>query len=99
MDLAQFKQTLSQSRPPEGMPPLLQALWWDGRGDWERAHLVAQDEQGIDAAWVHAYLHRKEGDEWFAGYWYRQAGKTQCAAPLELEWIEIVTALLLANSS
>src|ERR1700733_15799160 len=53
----------------------LLALWWDAKGDWERAHGIAQDVAGADGAWVHAYLHRKEGDAGNAGYWYRQAGR------------------------
>lgn len=90
----EFQQTLSQSQPPVGIPPLLQALWWDGRGDWSRSHAIAQDENGPDAAWVHAYLHRKEGEDWNARYWYGQARRQPCDDPLEEEWREIVTALL-----
>jgi hypothetical protein len=99
MTFFEFQQTLSHSWPPEGMPPLLQALWWEGSGEWERAHAIAQDEQGPNAAWVHAYLHRKEGDDWNAGFWYRLAGKAPCSALLNQEWQEIVTALLQAGVS
>jgi hypothetical protein len=94
MTLEEFQQTLGQKGPPVGMPPLLQALWWEGRGEWARSHEIAQDENGADAAWVHAYLHRKEGDAENAGYWYRQAGRTVSKAQLEHEWREMVTELL-----
>lgn len=94
MTMNEYKQSLHQPQPPAAMAPLLQALWWDGRGDWARSHTIAQDERGADAAWVHAYLHRKEGDDGNAGFWYRQAGRAPCDAPLEQEWIEIVSELL-----
>jgi hypothetical protein len=81
------------SRPPD-LPPLLLALWHDARGDWEAAHRVAQDVPGRDGAWVHAYLHRKEGDEGNAGYWYRQAGRSHAQVTLDQEWEEIAAALL-----
>ena len=79
--LAEFKATLSSTTPP-AVPPLLVALWHDARGDWEQAHRVAQDDRRPDGAWVHAYLHRKEGDPGNAAYWYRQggsAGGDRCA--------------------
>jgi hypothetical protein len=72
----------------------LLALWWDGRGDWDRAHQVAQDVDGRDGAWVHAYLHRKEGDPGNAAYWYRQAGRPVERGELNSEWETIVTELL-----
>lgn len=67
----------------------LEALAADERGDWEKAHALVQDEPGADAARIHAYLHRKEGDEWNAGYWYRRAGLTPFQGPLEAEWQEL----------
>lgn len=73
---------------------MLEALWWDGHGDWARSHSIAQDVKGSDAALVHAYLHRKEGDEWNAAYWYRQARRPVSNDPLEDEWREIVADLL-----
>lgn len=94
MNLKEFQASLGQKEPVEGMPPLLQALWWEGHGDWARGHGIAQDEQGADAAWVHAHLHRKEGDAWNAGYWYRQAGRPASNQPLEQEWQAIVSELL-----
>lgn len=74
--------------------PLLHALWHDAHGDWSRAHELAQDIESRDGSWVHAYLHRKEGDEWNAGYWYRRAGKPVFKGPLNEEWEGIAAALL-----
>jgi hypothetical protein len=75
-------------------PPLVRALWHDATGDWEGAHRVAQDVETAEGAWVHAYLHRKEGDEGNAGYWYRRAGKPAASGSLDAEWRAIATALL-----
>jgi hypothetical protein len=72
----------------------LLALWWDGRGNWEKAHEVAQDVDGADGAWVHAYLHRKEGDEGNAIYWYRRAGRRVATGDSRLEWDGIVREML-----
>ena len=73
MTLNDFVALLEDDKPDTGLPPLLQALWYEARGDWERAHKITQKENGTEACWVHAYLHRKEGDLGNAGYWYRQA--------------------------
>jgi hypothetical protein len=94
MDLASFRATLAQPAPPAGLAPLLQALWHSANDDWERAHRIAQGDDSADGAWVHAYLHRVEGDESNAGYWYRRAGKPHCQSSLQAEWAEIATALL-----
>jgi hypothetical protein len=72
----------------------LLALWWDGKGNWERAHEIAQELPGPDGAWVHAYLHRKEGDEGNAGYWYRRGGRMVARGDLKVEWEEIVEEML-----
>ena len=72
----------------------LLALWWDGRGDWEKAHEIAQEVPGADGAWVHAYLHRKEGDVANAAYWYRQAGRAMADGDLRVEWERIVGEML-----
>jgi len=72
----------------------LLALWWDGRGDWGKAHEIAQDVAGADGAWVHAYLHRKEGDVGNAGYWYRRAGRDVARGDLGVEWVAMVTEML-----
>ncbi len=78
----------------EEFSSLLLALWWDAKGDWEKAHAIAQDVETADGAWVHAYLHRKEGDAWNAGYWYRRAGRVEAKGTLREEWEEIVSELL-----
>jgi hypothetical protein len=72
----------------------LLALWWDGQGNWEKAHEVAQEIAGPDGAWVHAYLHRKEGNFTNAAYWYRQAGRVVGSGDLEVEWEGIVREML-----
>jgi hypothetical protein len=89
-----FRQSLSQEAPPSNLSLALVALWWDAKGNWSKAHESAQQDNGPAGAWVHAYLHRKEGDSSNAAYWYRQAGKPRAHIPLEEEWKEIVTALL-----
>jgi hypothetical protein len=94
MDLAAFRASLTDPVPPPGLGPALQALWHDGKGDWAGAHELAQRDGGGDGDWVHAYLHRKEGDLGNAGYWYRRAGKPVARGPLDEEWAAIVSALL-----
>jgi len=80
--------------PPAALDGALRALWLDARGDWEGAHTLAQEAGGRDGAWVHAYLHRKEGDEGNAGYWYSRAGRPHCTASLAEEWEQIARELL-----
>jgi hypothetical protein len=94
MTIDQLRASLPQPRPPAALLPLLTALWWEAKGDWNQAHEIAQTENGADAAWVHAYLHRKEGDEGNAGYWYGQARQPHCMLPLDAEWNQIVSALI-----
>ena len=73
---------------------VLLALWWDTRGEWKRAHAVAQEIESKDGAWVHAYLHRKGGDAANAGYWYRRAGRPVAEGDFGLEWEGMVVELL-----
>lgn len=94
MTAEEFRGTLTDSKPPDTASPALEALWHDARGDWDRAHRVAQEIDDETGAWVHAYLHRKEGDASNAAYWYRRARKPVCQDPLDLEWETIVSALL-----
>ena len=94
MTPAAFGHSLSAAQPPAGLDAPLAALWWAAKGDWDKAHAIVQDEDGANAAWVHAYLHRVEGDLPNAGYWYRGAGKAVASGPLEDEWRAIVAALL-----
>jgi hypothetical protein len=86
--------TIRDGAPPPGLGPLLRALWLAARGDWEGAHQIAQDDDSRDAAWIHAYLHRKEGDEGNAAYWYRRAARPIAGGALEEEWRLIANALL-----
>jgi hypothetical protein len=94
MIFEQFHSSLKANCPPGDASALLAALWWDSKGNWAKAHEIAQEIESPEAAWVHAYLHRKEGDQGNAGYWYRRAGKPYSGAPLETEWEEIVRTLL-----
>jgi hypothetical protein len=94
MTLTQFKATLADRTPPTDLPPALRALWHDGKGDWQRAHEVAQDIETPDGAWIHAYLHRKEGDEGNAAYWYRRASQPIARDGLDDEWTRIVQSLV-----
>lgn len=97
MTLDEFRATLTASTPPSVSPALV-ALWHDGRGDWDAAHNTAQDIDDATGSWVHAYLHRKEGDESNARYWYRRAGQPAASESLDAEWERIVTALLSERS-
>jgi hypothetical protein len=94
MTLESFKRTIRQAMPPDELPPALAGLWWAAKGDWNRAHVLVQDDPSRDAAWVHAHLHRVEGDLGNANYWYRKAGRPAASDPLEAEWDAIATALL-----
>jgi hypothetical protein len=91
--LDEFRATLSDAKPPDVSAALV-ALWRDARGDWEKAHGVAQDVDDRDGSWVHAYLHRKEGDLGNADYWYHRAGRPSTRISLETEWREIAETLL-----
>jgi hypothetical protein len=89
-----FHQSLAQGKPPGGLSPSLTALWWAKKGDWDEAHKIVMDDESAEAAWVHAYLHRVEGDLPNARYWYRTAHKPEFKGALEAEWEAIVAALL-----
>lgn len=95
MNMDEFRASLAQPEPPPGLDPALQALWWDAKGDWQRAHECAQaDEAGPRTAWVHAYLHRREGDLGNAAYWYRRAGRPVARGELDEERMAITASLL-----
>jgi len=94
MTVDDFRESLTAAQPPAGLTPALVSLWWDAKRDWTRAHESAQQEEGPEGSWVHAYLHRKEGDEGNAAYWYSRAGKSVCREPLDAEWLSIVKSLL-----
>ena len=93
MDLLQFKKSLNNKRS-KGLKKLLEALWYDGSGNWKKAHEITQEIHSEDASEIHAYLHRKEGDKWNANYWYKRARKPFCDASLNQEWQELVKKLL-----
>ena len=94
MNLSQFRNSLANPKPPPGLAPALTALWWAAKDKWEKAHNIVMDEGDKDCAWVHAYLHRVEGDLSNAGGWYRRAGRPASTAPLKEEWETIARALL-----
>ena len=94
MNLKDFKSSIASRRMPEKMSEELKAMWHDGAGEWDRAHDIAQEISGAEGSWVHAYLHRKEGDQSNASYWYSRAGQPVCKTSLDEEWADITTALL-----
>ena len=94
MDFDSFKSSASRDTPPAGLGNALEALWQLSKGNWETAHELAQAQDDSNGAWVHAHLHRVEGDESNAGYWYRKAGRPHAKTSLDAEWEEIVRALL-----
>lgn len=94
MELQEFKNLLSTDQLPQDFPLSLQALWYEAKGDWHQAHHLAQSAGDEAGAWVHAYLHRKEGDLSNATYWYSRAGQIPSQLPLEIEWEDIAQALL-----
>lgn len=94
MDFDRFQASLQHDEPPAELSRALQALWYVRNGHWDQAHELAQAEPGPEGAWVHAHLHRLEGDEGNAGYWYRRAGRPACRDALDAEWEAICRALL-----
>jgi hypothetical protein len=87
MDFQKFTATLEENTPPLYLSQALVALWYDSKGNWEKAHDIAQDMPHQDGAWIHAYLHRKEGDLWNADYWYQKANRKMPRFSLEEEWV------------
>ncbi len=94
MSIDEFRQSLMNNQPPTNLSNVLQALWHEAKGDWIRAHEILQHEESANGAWVHAYLHRVEGDAGNAAYWYRRAGKPVTQESLADEWTTMVGALL-----
>jgi hypothetical protein len=94
MDVVAFRASLAGAEPPTALGLALQALWWDAKGDWNKAHECAQADEDTAGCWVHAYLHRREGDAGNAGYWYRRADKPAAIVPLNEEWQAIAASLL-----
>ena len=94
MTIEELKASLNDMAPPNGLHKLLEALWHDAKGNWSTAHRIAQSVYDQDAALVHAYLHRKQGDLTNANYWYQRAGRRMPELSLEEEWDSIATELL-----
>lgn len=94
MNLDAFHTSLQDNQPPPGLNALLLALWYDAKGDWEKSHNIISEINTKEAALIHAYLHRKEGDQWNADYWYKRAGHHDPDLSLEDEWSELVKKLL-----
>ena len=99
MTIEQFRSTLSQHDANPEWPPALRAMWEDAKGNWNEAHAVAQEIEDKTGSWIHAYLHRKEGDLGNAGYWYRRAGRPAATDSLNEEWDRIVSSLLGAGAA
>ena len=94
MDKQDFIDSAKLPSPPSGISVYLQSLWYDAKGDWDKAHELIQDLPDSKAALLHAYLHRKEGDQWNAEYWYRKAGRTPAQGPLSDEFESILNEFL-----
>jgi len=94
VSLVDFRASLSAAAPAKGLALPLAALWWAAKGEWDQAHGIVQEQDSTDAAWVHAYLHRVEGDLGNASYWYRKAGQPVAKDSLEAEWERIASALI-----
>ena len=92
MTLQEFKTSLSSSTPPQNISEYLKALWFDAKGDWDKAHNIVQDIHSNNGSWIHAYLHRKEGDISNADYWYHRAGKARPSISLQYEWENLVSS-------
>jgi hypothetical protein len=98
MTFADFKGSIAATQPPTPVPPL-EALWWAAKGDWDKAHNIVMNDEGREAAWVHAYLHRVEGDLPNAQYWYRAAGRPVASGALDAEWAAIAAELLAGQAT
>ena len=94
MNFDAFIQSVKAGESPDNASIFLETLWYAGTGNWNKAHELIQDEPGKDAALLHAYLHRVEGDQWNADYWYRKAGENSPSIALEEEWKLLVKRYL-----
>ena len=92
--LTEFKESLNLEQPISGLSAQLKSLWYDGKGDWHQAHAQVDHLTDKESAWIHAYLHRKEGDIWNADYWYKKAKQVRPNLSLEEEWEQLVLQLL-----
>ncbi len=94
MSYEEFVETIEGNEPPEGLSEPLRSLWWDRKGDWDKAHSIAQEIPTVQGSVVHAYLHREEGVLWNAEYWYSRAGRKRPEIPLQEEWTLLVEEML-----
>jgi hypothetical protein len=92
--LDDFLSSVENDAPPDSLSELLESLWFDRKGDWGKAHQIVQEIPTTEGSWVHAYLHREEGDLWNARYWYSRAGRREPKSDLDTEWREIVSTLI-----
>ena len=94
MKLGAFIESIDKDTPPSDLSETLVSLWWDKKGDWDRAHSIAQEIPTVQGSAVHAYLHREEGVVWNADHWYNRAGRVRPDIPLEEEWQQLVEEML-----
>jgi hypothetical protein len=94
MTIEAFKSSIEEKNPPEDLDQMLLALWYDAKGEWEKSHAIVQDIDTREAALIHAYLHRKEGDIGNADYWYHRAGTKRAHHSTEDEWTSLVGRFL-----
>lgn len=94
MGFDEFNSSIRAEQPPGGLSATLVSMWWDKKGDWDRAHAIAQEIPGEQGSAVHAYLHREEGVLWNADYWYARAGRKRPDLPLAEEWRQLVVEML-----
>ena len=94
MTLEEFNASLNDPRPPSGYADTLKSLWWDKKGNWDRAHAIAQTIPTVQGSAVHAYLHREEGVQWNADYWYARAGRNRPDVSLSEEWSMLVEEMI-----
>ena len=94
MHYDEFIRSLADNKLPDNLNPALQSLWYDGKDNWDMSHDIAQEIHDNNGSWIHAYLHRKEGDIWNADYWYRRAGRKRPSVSLEAEWEHIAEAMM-----
>lgn len=99
MNYEEFRKTLSSDKPPAGISGYLKSLWYDAMGDWQGAHNIIQNIDDTTAAWIHAYLHRKEGDTGNADFWYQRAGRKRPNMELQEEWEDIVKTCIVLTKS
>jgi hypothetical protein len=97
VNASEFKSSLAQNEPPSSLEAPLRALWWDARGDWERAHAEVDELETRSGMMVHAYLHRKQGEAGNAAYWYHRTGQPSKESSFADEWAALLAELLPAS--